>query len=132
MKRVVDTRFLIEFFYASNEDIRRKAKAKLGEITRSKEGILPTIVIGEVIKVTCERRGLEEAKIRYISLLQSGLIIEPLNPEIAENAGILRCKYRNVPIGDCIIAATALKHKAIIVSDDPHFDLIKEVKCEWI
>lgn len=35
-------------------------------------------------------------------------------------------------MGDCIIAATAIKNKAKVLSDDDHFDEMEEVKREWI
>jgi len=35
-------------------------------------------------------------------------------------------------MGDCIIAATALINKARIISDDPDFDRVKEIKRIWI
>ncbi len=35
-------------------------------------------------------------------------------------------------MGDCIIAATALITHARVLSDDPHFDAIKEIKRIWI
>lgn len=78
--------------------------------------------------LSVKRRGVEEAKIRYNSLLVSGLKIEELTNEIAELAGILKCKYSDIPMGDCIIAATAIKNKAKVLSDDDHFDGIEEVK----
>jgi predicted nucleic acid-binding protein len=45
---------------------------------------------------------------------------------------MLKCQYKNVPIGDCIIAATAMQNHARILSDDPHFDSVKETKRTWI
>lgn len=88
--------------------------------------------MGEVARVTCERRGVEEADIRHVSLLRSGMRIVGLTPEIAKRAGLLKCRYRNVPVGDCIIASTAIIEGARVLSDDQHLDIIKEVKRVWI
>jgi len=132
MKQVIDTRFFIEHFYSKDAKVVKRTKAKLEELRRGGQGILPTVVIGEVVKITCERRGIEEARIRYASLLRSGLEIRDLDPELAERAGILKCKYADVPMGDCIIAAIAMIAGARVLSDDPHFDIIKEVKRIWI
>jgi len=132
VRTVIDTRFLVEHFYSSSDEIKRKTTSKLKELIKLGEGILPTIVISEIIRVTCERRGVEEAKLRYLSLIKSGLQICNLDSEIAEQAGLLKCRYRNIPMGDCIIAAIALKEKASILSDDPHFNLIKNIRCTWI
>ena len=132
MKVVIDTRFFIEWFFTKDDSIKVKLKNKLDKIIRRNEGIIPTIVLNEVMYIVCKRRGVEEAKIRYNSLLVSGLKIEELTNEIAELAGILKCKYSDIPMGDCIIAATAIKNKAKVLSDDDHFDGIEEVKREWI
>lgn len=132
MKEVLDTRFLIQYFYSKQEEVKRKTSKKLRELVQRKEGILPTIVISEVIRVTCEKRGKEVAEIRYTSLIRSGLQIEDLNQEIAKEAGLLKCRHRDIPMGDCIIAATATTKKAKVLSDDPHYDEIKEVKRTWI
>lgn len=131
-KIIVDTRFLIEYFYAKDEDVKKKLKQKLQEIIKNKQGIFPVIVLSEITNITCRRRGIEEAKIRYLALLRSGLEIKLIDNDIAYEAGILKCKYPNVPMGDCLVAAVAKKYKAKVLSDDTHFDEIKEVKKEWI
>jgi predicted nucleic acid-binding protein len=132
LKEVLDTRFLREYFYATDEEAKRKTSQKLKSLLSKGEGILPTIVITEITQITCEIRGKDMAKSRYQALIQSGLQIENLTPTIAEQAGLLKCLYKNVPIGDCIIAATANENHAKILSDDPHFDLIKETKRVWL
>ena len=88
--------------------------------------------LSEITDITCRRKGIEEAKIRYLTLLRSGLENVPMHDDVAYGAGILKCKYPNVPMGDCIIAVVAKKHNAKVLIDDPHFDEIKEVKKEWI
>jgi len=35
-------------------------------------------------------------------------------------------------MGDCITASIAIRKKAKVLSDNPHFDAIKEVKRTWI
>ena len=132
MKEVLDTRFLTEYFYSTETETKKKFTKKLKELIASNEGILPTIVLAETIKITCERRGEDMAESRYQALTQTGLQIQNLTPTIAKDAGILKAKHKNVPIGDCIIAATAIENHARILSDDTHFDNMKEVKRTWI
>ncbi len=132
MKMVLDSRFIMEYFYSDKTETKQKATKKLKDLLQRKEGILPTIVISETIQTICEQIGKEEAEICYANLTQSGLKIQSLTPPIAKQAGLLRCKYRNIPMGDCIIAATALANQAAILSDDPHFDAIQETKKSWI
>jgi len=132
LRAVLDTRFIMEYFYSDEAVTKQKATKKLREIIQREEGILPTIVIGEAVQTVCEQIGKDEAEVCYANLTQSGLKIQNLTSAIAKEAGLLRSKYRNVPMGDCIIAATAMANQASVLSDDPHFDAIHETKSSWI
>jgi predicted nucleic acid-binding protein len=132
LKIVLDSRFIMEYFYSDKTEAKQKATKKLKDLIQRKEGILPTIVISETIQTICEKIGKEEAEICYANLTESGLKIQTLTSQIAKQAGLLRSKYRNIPMGDCIIAATAIANQATILSDDPHFDAIQETKRSWI
>ena len=132
MKEVLDTRFLSEYFYSAQTEAKKRTTQKLKELIHKNEGILPTIVIAEIIQITCQKRGKDMAESRYEALTQSGLQIQNLTPQIAKQAGFLKCSYRSVPIGDCVIAATAIENHARVLTDDPHFDEMKETKRTWI
>jgi predicted nucleic acid-binding protein len=129
---VIDSRFLLEYFLSNNEDVKLKTSRHLRDLVRKRSGILPTIVIAETVRYVCEKRGTEEAKIRYLSLVRSGLLIADLTGEIAREAGLLKCTYPGISTGDCIIASTALARKAKILSDDKHFDEIKNISRIWV
>ncbi len=132
MKEVIDTRFLAEYFNTVDTTAKEKTRRKLESLISKNEGILPTIVIAEITQITCSRRGKDMARSRYHALVQSGLEVQSLTPAIAEQAGLYKCQYSNLPMGDCIIAATALISGGRILSDDPHFDCIKETKRVWV
>ena len=132
MKEVLDTRFFTEYFYSDQAQTKQKTARKLKELVQRNDGILPTIVISEIIQITCQKRGKEMAETRYHALMESGLQIINLTSTIAKQAGLLKCQYRATPMGDCIIASTAMINQARILSDDPHFDTIKETKRSWI
>ena len=132
MKQVLDNRFLAEYYYTQDRILRQKTIKKMEELTQTSNGIIPTMVVCEIMQLICSKEGKEKAEMIYLSIIQSGLKIENLTPSIAKEAGILKSTHRNVPVGDCIIAATALKYQAKIVSDDPHFDSIKETKRVWL
>ncbi len=132
MKQVLDSRFLLEYYYSKDPQTRQKANQKMKELTQTSNGIIPTIVILETIQLICSREGKENAEMIHLSINASGLKIEGLNSSIAKEAGILKSTYKHIPVGDCIIAATAIKNQARIISDDPHFDSIKETKRIWL
>lgn len=132
MRTVLDTRFLTEHFYSDKNETKQKTARKLRELAQRKDGILPTIAISEIIQITCEKRGKDLAETRYHALMQSGLQIINLTPTIAKQAGLIKCQHKNIPMGDCIIAATAIANQAHILTDDPHYDAVKETKRTWI
>ena len=132
MIEVLDTRFLSEYFYSNVAEVKVKTTRKLNELVAKKQGVLPTIVVAEIVQITCERRGKDMAESRYQALISSGLTVQDLNGEIAKRAGLLKSKYPNVPMGDCIIAATAIVNHGRVLSNDPHFDTIKETNRTWI
>ena len=102
----------MEYFFSDELEIKQKATRKLKDSMQHKEGMLPTIVISETIQTICEQAGKEEAEICYANLTQSGLKIQRLTSAIAKEAGLLGSKNRNIPMGDCIIAATATTSSA--------------------
>lgn len=129
---VIDSRFLVEYFFSDDQEIRSKATKHLTDLIKKRKGVLPTIVIVEIVRYVCDKRGAEEGTIRYLSLIRSGLLISELTGEIAREAGLLKCLHPNVPTGDCIVACTARAGKAKILSDDKHFDEIKGVSRTWL
>ena len=133
MKQVLDTRFLVEYHYSQDAETRKKALQKIMELAQNCNGIIPTIVVLETIRINLlKEKAKKTQKWFIISLITIGIKIESLSPSIAKEAGILKSIYRNLPTGDCIIAATAIKNQAKIISDDPHFDSIKETKRTWL
>ena len=94
------------------------------------KGILPTIVLAEFYVQAAKRAGREEAKKLFNEMHNAGLDIVDLDTPIAEHAAGLRHRYQEkIPWGDCIVAASGLSNKAsIIISEDPHFDEMKEIK----
>ena len=131
MREVLDTRFFMEYFYSSNKKTQERMRRKLVDLKKRKEGIVPAVVLAEIVNLTCKYRGADEAKNRYFSILRSGLMIEPMTSEVSMEAGLMKCKYRKVPMGDCIIASTAKLQGAGVFSDDEHFDQIKGIKRRW-
>ncbi len=69
MKMVLDSRFVMEYFYSDKTETKQKASKKLKELIQRKEGILPTIVISETIQTICEHIG----KMKHKSAMQISL-----------------------------------------------------------
>jgi predicted nucleic acid-binding protein len=125
-KATYDSRFFIEFFYSKDENLKRKIK----EEKKRKEKYVSTVAIHEVYKLSLAREGRETAVLRA-TLMKKDFQVIPVDDQIAQISAELRHKY-NLSMGDSMIAATASTLKAVCISDDSHFQQIKEIQTSWI
>jgi len=132
VREILDTRFLIEYFASADTAVIERAREKLRNLRRTGSGIIPAMALAEFFCHVCQRAGRKRAEQATESLVSSGLFIFPLSPQIAVLAGSLRCEHRDVPMADCIIAATAIQTRGKVISDDPHFKRLGRVKVDWI
>lgn len=131
-KRTVDTRFFVQHFTADTESLKDKTRALMREL-EDESAYLPTIVIHELYKEQFETLGRDTAETRLNIITQSSFEIVELDVEIAKEAARLRCRHSTLPTADSIIAATSITSKSFrVITDDPHFKAIKEIKTEWV
>ena len=125
-KAVFDTRYFAELYYSKDE----KVLQRLREEKRRQEKFISTVVIHEVYRLTLAREGRETAVLRT-ALLKQDFKVVPVTAEIADVSAELRQRYA-LSMGDSMIAATASSLRATCISDDPHFQRVKEIKTTWI
>jgi len=132
MPPTLDTRFFLTHFLADTEELKRRTSKKMAEFQRAM-AIVPTIVLHEVYKFQFENIGKDVAELRIDTILKSGFAFVDLDPNIALTSARLRCRYKELPTADAIVAASAIETKSgRVVSDDSHFRQIKGIKTEWI
>ncbi len=132
MKEVLDSKFLLTHYGAKDEEILSRTRMKLATLRKERRGVLPSIVIAEVVNAICQEAGRAEALAKLRALEHAGLEVVQLDPELAREAGLLKCMHRDLPMGDCVVAATALRVRGRVVSDDPHFSKVKGLGTTWI
>jgi len=123
---VYDSSFFIEFFYSKQENLRTRIKQE----RKRKKKYVSTIALHEIYKLSLTREGPETAKQRA-ELLKKDFRIVPVDAQTAQISAELRHKY-NLAMGNSMTAATASILNATCISDDPHFQKIKEIKTTWI
>lgn len=62
-----------------------------------------------------------------VSMIRSRSLLVPVDLGIARTAGSVRREMKEGGIADAIIYATALRHRAKVVTGDPHFRALPEV-----
>lgn len=132
MKEILDSRFLLTHYVTDDEDTLSRTRTKLAELRKERRGILPAIVVAEVTNAVCRSGGREKALAQLRALEHSGLEVVPLDADLARDAGLLRCVHRDLPMADCVIAATALRLGGRVVTNDPHFSKVKGLRTTWI
>ncbi|MGA2461098.1 MAG: PIN domain-containing protein [Candidatus Bathyarchaeia archaeon] len=123
---VFDTRFLAEYFYSSDSEFIEKAKSF---VSKNKDRYVSTLTIHETYLLSLRKEGRETARMRLQVLLDTFRTLD-VNAEIAVAAAELRHGHK-IPMADGVIAATCKSLQAKCVTDDPHFQELKEIKTVW-
>jgi len=132
LKEILDSTFLVAHYTTDDEQILSRTRAKLAALRRERRGVLPSVVVAEVTNAVCREGGREKALAQLGALEHAGLEVVPLDIGLARDAGLLKCVHRDVPMADCVIAATALSLGGRVVTDDPHFSKVKGLRTTWI
>lgn len=90
-----------------------------GAIADSDLLLVPTIVLYEVFRVAMRERGEDEA-FQVIAAMQQGRVID-LDLELSLEAAAVGQREK-LAMADSIIYATALKHEAVLWTQDDHFE----------
>jgi predicted nucleic acid-binding protein len=117
---VVDSSAWLEYFAAGpNNAFFSDAIENTGEL------IVPSICLYEVFKNIISQRSENEA-LQAVALMQQGHIVD-LDPAIALSAARISINQK-VPMADSVILATTRMNKAILWTQDSHFEKLENVK----
>lgn len=94
-------------------------------IENTKELIVPTISIYEVFKRVVQQRSENEA-LQVVGQMQQGQVAD-LDPSIAISAARLSIQH-GMPMADSVMLATARNYKAILWTQDTHFEGLTDVR----
>ena len=128
---VLDTTFFSLHYFSGDADVLERTKAIIRTCRKlGNRGLLPVIVLAEFYALTRKRAGRVVAEKYFSEMKLSGLDLVSLDVAVAKQAGILRAKYHEkIPWGDCLITAVAMEMRAdYIVTEDPHFQTLKEIR----
>ena len=127
---LLDTNVVIAFFNG-NQEVLKRIQAKIGRIA------LSSLVVAELdygAKASQKAKVNIEKLHRFVDIVQ----VVPFDLECAKIFGTIKSKLRKLgkPTGetDALIAATAIFHKALLVTGNrKHFENIESLKVEsWL
>lgn len=94
------------------------------DILRTKEILLPAMVLFEVYYKSIQYGGVEIAELRYATLKSiRAMHISELTEPILLKGGEFKATYR-MSLADAIIGACAFVHNATLVHKDPEFETL--------
>lgn len=127
LKILLDTGPLIKFF--AQEEGWKEVKEILSKIEAGHiDAAISVVTLTEIYYKYLYERRPDLAKART-EQLKHALYLQKveISQDIAIKAGEFKGKYR-LPIADAFIAASAKLQNAIVISDDPDFQKISEIK----
>ena len=130
-ERLLDSHALVKYAHAEPgaERIERW-------FIEAKQSQIPLLVnelnLGEVFYVIARKKGLPKAE-EFLNFLPGlPLRLIPATWEIILQAARLKAQYA-LSYADCVAAACAVVHQAVLVTGDPEFRALKHlVEIEWI
>lgn len=125
-KSVYDTRFFVEYFYSGDADFLRRLKEDLKAV---RARMVSALTVHEIHRINLEKEGREVATLRSETICRDFNVVD-VDYETAVISAELRSRHR-MPMADSMIAATAQIHGCSLVSDDPHFQGIRNLKTRW-
>ncbi len=104
------------------------------DILRTREILLPALVLFEVYYKSIQYRGVETAELRYATLRSiRATHVSELTEPVLLKGGEFKAKYK-ISLADSIIAAYAFVHNATLVHKDPEFEaltMVNQVKLPY-
>jgi predicted nucleic acid-binding protein len=124
---VFDTRYFNEAYYNTSPLVGAWLR---GIFTDTKRRLISSVTLHEVYRLALQVEGRDVAKLR-VAVMERDFTVMPLDGELAVMSAELRHGH-GFSLADGAIAATAIREKCAIVSDDPHFSEIHGLKTIWI
>lgn len=104
------------------------------DILRTREILLPALVLFEVYYKSIQYRGVETAELRYATLRSiRATHVSELTEPVLLKGGEFKAQYQ-ISLADSIIAAYAFVHNATLVHKDPEFEaltMVNQVKLSY-
>lgn len=126
-KHLYDTRFFMEYFYTTDNELLSKLKL---ELMSSKEKMVSVLTVHEMYRLDMRHEGREVAVLRS-NIIKADCEIIDVDFQSAVQSAELRTK-RQMPMADSVIAATAQIYGCTLVTDDAHFKGISNLKTKWV
>jgi predicted nucleic acid-binding protein len=123
---VFDTRYFNQAYY--NDSPLDNAWLR-GLFSETRHRLVSTVTMHEVYRLALQGEGREVARLRY-SVMERDFIVVPVDGELAMMSAELRHGH-GFSLADGVIAATAIREKCPVISDDPHFNEIEGLKTIW-
>jgi predicted nucleic acid-binding protein len=115
----------LSLFFANNNQTKELMKKTLEPYNK---GHIPRLILSEFFYKTCQKLGKEIAQVRLVALRQKGFIEEIIGESDVYQIGMMKIKYSNLSIADCVLVQTAVNNKGVIITTEKPITDLKKVK----
>lgn len=124
---VFDTRYFNQAYYNDSPLDRGWLR---DAFTGTRHRFVSSVTLHEVYRLALQSEGREVAKLRC-AVMERDFTVIPLDGELAVMSAELRHGH-GFSLADSAIAATAIRERCPVITDDPHFKEIDGLKLHWI
>ncbi len=121
--RLYDTRFFVESFYTSDQQLAKKLREEFSSVNKR---LVSSLTIHEIHRIVLKKEGKAVATLRSNIIRRDFQVID-VDYQIAVKSAELRNNHP-MPMADSVIAATAQIQGCPLFSDDVHFKNIENLK----
>ena len=115
----------LSLFFADHS----KAKSLMKDITSGKAlGFIPRIIMTEFFYKTCQKLGKQIAEIRITALRHTNIQEKPLEENDVVSTGMLKIKFPELSLADCIVVNLGEKSKATVITTEREITRVEGLK----
>ncbi|OGG26423.1 hypothetical protein A2960_06105 [Candidatus Gottesmanbacteria bacterium RIFCSPLOWO2_01_FULL_39_12b] len=129
MEVVIDTHALI-WYLTADKKLSKKAKHIIEEAIKDKRRLIVSVMVLLEVLVLVEKKKLKFTWEEFNHQISEfpNLIIYPIGLDVLE---VMKNVGEILELHDRILVATAIIHKAVIISRDPEISSVREVETIW-
>ena len=129
MEITADTHALI-WYLTADKKLSKKAKIVFDEIIKNRKRLIISIIVLMEVLSLIEKKRLKFTWEEFNQKISEfpNLIIYPAGMDVLE---VMKNVGETLELHDRILVATAIIHKAVIISKDPEISSLKEIESVW-
>ena len=131
---ILDTQFYFSYFSPDDERVGAWAKSLIARVSSGRLRLASSAITRTELLSTMGRSMGEDVTRNRISAIQGeGIPFLSIQEREADLAGSFAMRNPDIPVADCLIAATSvIQANGVVISRDAHFGRLTGVRVKWL